>query len=1347
MQDLAQFTGKYSVSKTLRFALRPQGKTGDFIRSKNVLKQDEDRADQYRKAKRIIDLYHKDFIERALRGVTFSISDLNELEESRCTKDSEKLDGSQKKLRKQIVDQIKNTEGYGNLFKKELITKDLPDWLEKNPQAKSEDLPDIDPKNYPGIIAEFKKWTTYFNGFHENRKNIYSNEPKATAIAFRIVHENLPRFLDNRARWRQLLNECKDIFSFFKDEISDLEKAADIKLKKVFGIKSFNYYLNQSGIDRFNLIIGGRSDQDGRKLQGLNEIINLYCQQLSSDTDKKKLGKCKMTLLYKQILSDRESHSFLPEQFEKDADLVSAINDYFAKIDEAISDEEGAKNVCSSLKACLQRLSSSEIDLKKVYIENKSLRNLSKACYGDWGLIERALEDHAEQRFPEKKAGNPTKTELKKREAWVKKTSRFAIAELQDVINQHSDVDSSKSLSEYFKNTQENLFADIENAREKVKDILQEKYPDEEDTLHQDKEKVTKIKECLDSVRALMDFIKPLYVDLEGDGEVAAAPEKDANFYHDFDICYERLRLIVALYNKVRNYMTRKPYKTEKYKLNFENSTLLAGWDVNKEKDNTAVILIKDKKYYLAIMDQEHKKIFTEECVSGYTKTSSGNAYQKLCYKQIGNAGRDIQNLIGTASGTKRSLKNREELWQKYAPEIARIQKAGSHKGENLNRKDLNYFIDYYKQRAVEYWDWASFDFKEADQYTNFAEFTDHINSQGYKITFKNIDAAYIDQCVETGKLYLFEIYCKDFSAKSKGRPNLHTLYWRSLFETENLNDVVIKLDGKAEMFFRKASIEYADDVWKKGHHAEELKGKFPYPIIKDRRYARDTYLFHVPVTINFKQPGAAKTFNNQVNKFLQGNRDVRILSIDRGERHLAYYTLLDQKGVILEQGSLNKVDTQGSNGGKPVDYQQKLQARENERDQARKSWATIESIKELKEGYLSQIVHKIAVMMVEHNAVVVFEDLNFGFKRGRFKFEKQVYQKFEKMLIDKLNYLVFKGREARQPGGVLSGYQLSAPFESFKAMGKQTGFIYYVPAHYTSKVCPVTGFVNRLYSKYKNAEQAVKFFGTFDDIRYNLQENYFEFTFRYSRFVEEGIIKNIEGMQDEWTVCTHGSRLRNTKGETGIWTSEEIDLTDRMKTLLEGRGLEYQNDADLRCLIADQKDTEGSTDFFKALFDLLRLTLQLRNSRVGTDNEIDNTSDYILSCVKDGKGQFFDSRRAPQDMPQNADANGAFHIGLKGLWLLRQIHKWQGDWQDNRSPNFAISNEEWYRFIQDHEYKNLGEKMNEPECVRMKRRGAEIVAKQIAGMSRVEQLEYWKAISQEMVEKKKLLIKNSRKV
>ena len=55
--------------------------------------------------------------------------------------------------------------------------------------------------------------------------------------------------------------------------------------------------------------------------------------------------------------------------------------------------------------------------------------------------------------------------------------------------------------------------------------------------------------------------------------------------------------------------------------------------------------------------------------------------------------------------------------------------------------------------------------------------------------------------------MYLFQIYNKDFSDYSKGTPNMHTLYWKALFDERNLADVVYKLNGEAEMFYRKKSI------------------------------------------------------------------------------------------------------------------------------------------------------------------------------------------------------------------------------------------------------------------------------------------------------------------------------------------------------------------------------------------------------------------------------------------------------------------------------------------------------------------------------------------------------------
>ena len=71
--------------------------------------------------------------------------------------------------------------------------------------------------------------------------------------------------------------------------------------------------------------------------------------------------------------------------------------------------------------------------------------------------------------------------------------------------------------------------------------------------------------------------------------------------------------------------------------------------------------------------------------------------------------------------------------------------------------------------------------------------------------------------------------------------------------------------------------------------------------------------------------------------------------------------------------------------------------------------------------------------------------------------------------MIDKLNYLVFKTKDANQVGGLYKALQLTNKFTSFKELGKQSGFLFYVPAWNTSKIDPVTGFVNLFQLKYEN--------------------------------------------------------------------------------------------------------------------------------------------------------------------------------------------------------------------------------------------------------------------------------------
>jgi len=70
---------------------------------------------------------------------------------------------------------------------------------------------------------------------------------------------------------------------------------------------------------------------------------------------------------------------------------------------------------------------------------------------------------------------------------------------------------------------------------------------------------------------------------------------------------------------------------------------------------------------------------------------------------------------------------------------------------------------------------------------------------------------------------------------------------------------------------------------------------------------------------------------------------------------------------------------------------------------------------------------------------------------------------------------------------------------------------------------------------------------------------------------------------------------------------------------------------------------------------------------------------DYILSPVADSKGRFFDSRKAGDWHAEGCDANGAYHIAMKGLWCLEQINKAE----DLKKIKLAISNKEWLQFRQ----------------------------------------------------------------
>ena len=1259
MRKFDEFVGLYPISKTLRFELKPIGKTLEHIQRNKLLEDDAVRADDYVKVKKIIDKYHKCLIDEALSGFTFDTEvdgrSNNSLSEyylyynlkKRNEQEQKTFKTIQNNLRKQIVNKLTQSEKYKRIDKKELITTDLPDFLTNESEKK--------------LVEKFKNFTTYFTEFHKNRKNMYSKEEKSTAIAFRLINENLPKFVDNIAAFEKvasspLAEKINALYEDFKEYLNVEE------ISRVFRLDYYDELLTQKQIDLYNAIVGGRTEEDNRiQIKGLNQYINEYNQQQTDRSNR--LPKLKP--LYKQILSDRESVSWLPPKFDSDKDLLIKIKECY----DALSEKE---KVFDKLESILKPLST--YDLSKIYISNDSqLSYISQKMFGRWDIIGKAIREDCAKRNPQKSRESLEKF-AERIDKKLKAIDSISIGDVDECLAQLGEP-YVKRVEDYFaamgasdmgeEQTDTMSFKkNIEEAYKSVKELLNNADHITDNNLMQDKGNVEKIKNLLDAIKDLQRFIKPLL----GKGDEA---DKDGVFYGEFTSLWTKLDQVTPLYNMVRNYLTSKPYSTKKIKLNFENSTLMDGWDLNKEPDNTTVIFRKDGLYYLGIMGKRYNRIFVDR----EDLPHEGECYDKMEYKLLPDANKMLPHVFLSKKGIQR-FRPSGELLGKY--------ERGTHtKGADFDLGDCRALIDFFKKSIERHDDWKKFDFKFSDTstYQDISEFYREVEQQGYKMSFRKVSVDYIKSLVEEGKLYLFQIYNKDFSAHSKGTPNMHTLYWKMLFDEENLKDVVYKLNGEAEVFFRKSSITVQSPthpanspIKNKNKDNQKKESKFKYDLIKDRRYTVDKFLFHVPITMNFKSVGGSN-INQLVKRHIRSATDLHIIGIDRGERHLLYLTVIDSRGNIKEQFSLNEIVNEYNGNTYRTDYHELLDTREGERTEARRNWQTIQNIRELKEGYLSQVIHKISELAIKYNAVIVLEDLNFGFMRSRQKVEKQVYQKFEKMLINKLNYLVDKKKPVAETGGLLRAYQLTGEFESFKTLGKQSGILFYVPAWNTSKIDPVTGFVNLFDTHYENIEKAKGFFDKFKSIRYNSDKDWFEFVVDdYTRFSPKA-----EGTRRDWTICTQGKRIQIYRNHqrNNEWEGREIDLTKAFKEHFEAYGVDISKD------LREQINTQNKKEFFEELLRLLRLTLQMRNSMPSSD------IDYLISPVADDTGCFFDSRKQAElkenaVLPMNADANGAYNIARKGLLAIRKMKQEEND---SAKISLAISNKEWLKFAQTKPY------------------------------------------------------------
>ena len=1319
-KTIDEFCGQgngYSRSITLRNKLIPIGKTADNL--KQFLEKDQERADAYPEIKKLIDEIHRGFIEDTLTNFSFVWEPLfedfelyqNEKDKSKKATKKKDLEKIQSGARKKIVEAFKKHPDYDKLFKDGLFKELLPALIENSS--------DSEISNKEEALKVFDRFSTYFVGFHENRKNMYSEEEKSTAISYRIVNENFPKFYANVKLYNYLKENFPQIISDTEDSLRNYLNGK--KLDDIFNVEAFNDVLAQSGIDFYNTVIGGISTET-EKVQGLNEKINLARQKLPAEEKNKLRGK--MVVLFKQILSDRGTSSFIPVGFNNNDEVYSSIKSF---------NDEFVNLSVSETKELFKQVE--EFNLSEIYVPAKSLTNFSQNIFGSWSILTEGLflleKDKVKKALSENQEEKINKEIAKK---------DYSLNDLQVAYERYCNEHNfpvEKNCKDYFdvvdyrtedETTDKKKVSILSAITESYSKIDFENIHD----LQQEKEAATPIKTYLDEVQNLYHHLK--LVDYRGE------EQKDSNFYSKLDEIITQLSEIIPLYNKVRNFVTKKPGEMKKIKMMFDCSSLLGGWGTDYGTKE-AHIFIDSGKYYLGIINEKLSKDDVE-----LLKNSSERMVTKVIYDFQKPDNKNTPRLFIRSKGTN------------YAPAVSQynlpiesiidIYDRGLFKTEyrkinpEVYKESLIKMIDYFKLGFERHESYKHYPFcwKESSKYNDIGEFYKDVINSCYQLHFEKVNYDNLLKLVENNKIFLFQIYNKDFASKTSGKKNLHTLYWENLFSEENLKDVCLKLNGEAELFWRKPSLNkekvtvhkkgsilvnrttsdgksIPEDIYQEIYQFKnkvkdkisdnisiqnddgkvititvtlenKQKEKFTenykvvyktatHYITKDNRFTEDTYLFHCPITMNFKAPDKSnKEFNNHVLEVLSGNPDVKIIGLDRGERHLIYLSLINQKGEIELQKTLNLVDQVRNDKTVKVNYQEKLVHKEGDRDKARKNWQTIGNIKELKEGYLSNVVHEIAKMMVEHNAIVVMEDLNFGFKRGRFAVERQIYQKFENMLIEKLNYLVFKDKKVTEPGGVLNAYQLTNKSANVSDVYRQCGWLFYIPAAYTSKIDPKTGFANLFITKgLTNVEKKKEFFDQFDSIRYDSKEACFVFGFNYGKICDNADFKK------KWEVYTKGERLVYNKAKR---MNISINPTEQLKNIFDEFNVNWNNEDNFIDSVQTIQADKSNAKFFDTLLRMFNATLQMRNSKTNSSASED---DYLISPVKADDGTFFDSREElmkgkDAKLPIDSDANGAYHIALKGLYLLENDFN-----RNDKGVIQNISNADWFKFVQEKNY------------------------------------------------------------
>lgn len=1004
-----------------------------------------------------------------------------------------------------------------------------------------------------------------YNGFTGYFSKYFDSLSKT--ILCGVEHGSIAnRVIENMERYFQNEKVLADIKENHPALYEDKDFASNVALMKV------SYCLSQEGVDAYNMLLGDTCNS------GLNSLINAYRQ-------KNKVRVLGLKQLDKIPLCKKEKQVIV-EKIETNEELASVISDSLPLVERLISYAKSVMETSLSME-----------DMEGIFVKTSLLSNLSMDIYGRWDKLQRLVDSYVNDNG-------------------LKQEEVVSLALLEKVIRMEEGglLDGETVVRGGVMDVVKNKLAEAVTAKMQIPSMKE----------------LCRLGDVLSQKKTVKEFYEKLLL-IRQTLRVFDLDKVENAFVEDLLSAQDMMREVNSIYNMVRNFCTKNPVKKDTYPVSFNKCSCLSSFDYDKFADGVSIssILRKDGHYYLLILNPEYSSKLPVEA-----KTEDG-AFEQLVYKQLTGLNKMFPKVF--------LAKSNQEI---YAPsdrvlEIAQKKLYTKEAGDRDACVEwIRFCIDSFKKNA----DWMkNFNpvFRNPEEYVSANEFYTELEKCTIRMDFsERLDETYLRSAVRDGKVFLFELYNKDFSPYHHGKDGAFTRLFKEMFSEENLNKInhsdetAIKLaSGGSELTFRKASLPYKEThpanepIANKNPLNEKKESVFTYALCKDKRFMTDKFFLSLAIQVGFR--------NNEVNRY-ELNRRVNeqvleklpnMLSVRVAERHLLYYVVTSPDGEILEQGSLNVIRSGNGTQEVKTDYKQILTKRETEIMEAKEAWDYSKDIKNIKEGYLSQAIHTIVKLQEKYDAVIFLEDYSGTFVQKRMKNLKNVYQQFQKALLQKLSCFVPEGK------GFADAICLACPVSSLDDLKGQSGIVYFVNPSYTANVDPATGFANQYYEAfvYESVKKAKDTVSKITDIQFDEDNQDFAITISEKDF-------GVSSLDKKWVLHTRGVRtiFKDKK-------YQEYDCTANMKQLFAEYGISS---------FEDMKTKDLNKRFYEQFFEIVSVMFRIHYYIPALEEE------YVLSPVENKDGICFNSQMGKSGKPLCSAVIKTYLMGVKGLRDLQGINK-----------------------------------------------------------------------------------------